>query len=130
MLPYYALSGKPMLLLQPLIQQMLRSNDKQLKYNTMLLLLRNKKPFPDSLLNYFAGLDEYRYELYKDLKDEKEANMFPAKYNNHLDLGKVHCWMKKPMINPIQLFILDRLPAAVKGKKGFVYFYKYKSKKG
>jgi hypothetical protein len=73
---------------RPLIQQMLASNDKELKYNTLLLLIRNNQVVPDTLLTYFAGLEDYRYKLYKDLKRIKAMNKFPAKYNNHLDLGR------------------------------------------
>jgi uncharacterized protein YbaP (TraB family) len=114
---------------QPLFQQMLRSNDKRLKYNTMLLLLRNNKSYPDTLLNYFASMDDYRYELYSDLKAINKLARFPAKYNNHLDLGRSNLIGKKSYGKPDTLVYLDRLPATVKGKKGLVYFYKYKTKK-
>jgi hypothetical protein len=114
---------------QSLIQQMLNSNDKQLKYNTLLLLLRNKRAIPDSLPAYFAGLDEYRYELFKNLKELKMENKFPAKYNNHLDLGKSKLMEGKSYDKPDSIVYIDRFPAEVKDKKGFIYFYKYKTKK-
>jgi hypothetical protein len=113
----------------PLIQQMLNSNDKRLKYNTMLLLLRNNKAIPDSLPKYFAGLDEYRYDLYKDLKDLKKQDKFPAQFNNHLDLGRSKLLDEKSYDKPDSIVYIDRLAAEVKGKKGFVYFFKYKTKK-
>jgi uncharacterized protein YbaP (TraB family) len=114
---------------QPLIQQMLGSGDKQLKYSIMLLLLRNNKPIPDTLPEFFASLDEYRYELYEELKRLKKEDKFPAKYNNHLDLGKSKLLKEKNYDKPDSLLYIDRLPAEIKGKKGFVYFYKYKTKK-
>jgi hypothetical protein len=114
---------------QPLIQQMLRSNDKRLKYNIMMLLLRNDKPYPDTLMSYFAGMDEFRYELYKDLKDLKKTGVFPARYNNHLDLGKSKLLDRSTYGKPDSLVYVDRLSASFKGKKGFIYFYKYKVKK-
>ncbi|MDP4262261.1 MAG: TraB/GumN family protein [Bacteroidota bacterium] len=114
---------------RPLIQQMLGSNDKQLKYNTLLLLLRNNKPVPDTLINYFAGLEEYRYKLYGDLKDMGKADKFPDHYNNHLDLGRSKLVEEKSYDKTDSLVYIDRLAAEVKGKKGFVYFYKYKNKK-
>jgi len=114
---------------QPLIQQMLNSNDKQLKYNTMLLLLRNNKSIPDTLPKYFGGLEEYRYEMYKDLKELRKEDKFPSQYNNHLDLGKSKLMEEKTYGKPDSLVYIDRLPAELKGKKGFVYFYKYKTKK-
>src|SRR5258705_12247968 len=95
----------------------------------MLLLLRNNKPVPDSLPKYFAGLENYRYQLYKDLKKLKKADKFPAQYNNHLDLGKSKLMEEKTYDKPDSILYIDRLPAQIKGKKGFVYFYKYKTKK-
>ncbi|MFI5131267.1 MAG: TraB/GumN family protein, partial [Chitinophagales bacterium] len=114
---------------QPLIQQMLGSNDRELKYNTMLLLLRNNKVIPDSLPKYFGGLDKYRYQMYKDLRRLKKAEKFPAQFNNHLDLGKSKLMEEKTYDKPDSIVYIDRLAAEVKGKKGFVYFYKYKTKK-
>ena len=114
---------------QPLIEQMLKSNDKQLKYNTMLLLLQHNKPFPDSMLKYFGSLDEYRYELYSDLKRLKKEERFPALYNNHLDLGRSRLQDEKSYSKPDTVVYVDRLNAEYKNKKGFIYFYKYKTKK-
>ena len=95
----------------------------------MLLLLRNNKPVPDTLTQYFAGLDEYRYELYSDLKELKKEDKFPAQFNNHLDLGRSKLMKEKSGDKPDSLIYIDKLPAELKGKKGYVYFYKYKTKK-
>ena len=125
LLPYWETNAT----VQPLIQQMLKSNDKKLKYNMLLLLLKNNKPFPDSLLNFFGSLDEYRYELYNDLKQMRMLTKFPALYNNHIDLGKSSLLDKKSYGKPDSVVYVDRLWAQYKGKKGFIYFYKYKEKK-
>lgn len=114
---------------KPLVQQMLSSNDKRLKYNTMLLMIDNNKPFPDTLLNYFAGMDEYRFELYTDLKKRKKQAKFPATYNNHLDLGRSSLLDKETYDKPDSIVYIDRLKADYKDKKGFIYFFKYKQKK-
>ena len=114
---------------QLLFRQILSSSDKRLKYATMLLLLRNNKSCPDSLINYFASQDEYRYELYKDLKEIKKDSLFPHQYNNHLDLGKSKMLMEKTYDKPDTLVFLDKLPTEIKWRKGLVYFYKYKTKK-
>ncbi len=125
LLPYWETNAA----VQPLIQQMLKSNDKKLKYSTMLLLLQHNKPFPDSLPGYFGSLDDYRYELYKDLKKLKRPERFPALYNNHLDLGRSSLLDQKSYGKPDSVVYVERLAAEYKDKKGFIYFYKYKAKK-
>jgi hypothetical protein len=114
---------------QPLIQQMLKSNDKRLKYNTMLLLMEKGKPYPDTLLKYFAGMDEYRYELYSDLKEHGKLDKFPSLYNNHLDLGRSALLDRKSGSKPDSLVYADRVKTTYKGKTGYIYFFKYKTKK-
>ena len=113
-----------------LMQQMLASADKQLKYTTTLLLLRNKKSIPDTMLTYFASLDEYRYDLYNGLKKIKQLDKFPARYNNHIELGRSKLISAASSYSkPDSVVYLSRLQAKVKGKKGYVYFFKYKKKK-
>ena len=114
---------------QPLFRQMLSSSDKRLKYNILLLLIRNTKTYPDSLLNYFARLDEYRYELYSDLKGLNKLSIFPRQYNNHLDLAKSKIFAERTYDKPDSLVFADKVPADVNGKKGLIYFFKYKTKK-
>ncbi|HEX5653323.1 MAG TPA: hypothetical protein VFX58_09625, partial [Chitinophagaceae bacterium] len=114
---------------QTLFRQMLQSSDKKLKYSTLLLLVRDNKSYPDSLLKYFASLDEYRYQLYKDLHRAGKAGKFPAAFNNHLDLGKSSLLQRKSYGKPDTLVYIERRAATVQGKKGFIYFFKYKNKK-
>ena len=73
------------------MQQMLTSADNELKYTTALLLLRHSKPLPDSLLPYFATMDGFRYELYKDLKDLSRPELFPSGMPVIWILRKVRC---------------------------------------
>jgi len=114
---------------QPVIEQMLRSGDKRLRYNTFMLLLRKGKSYPDTLPAYFAALDEYRYELYRDLKEMEKLSLFPGKFNTHLDLGRSALLDRSSYEKPDSVIYLQRLPAEHRGKKGYIYFYKYKKKK-
>ncbi len=113
----------------PLIGQMLRSDDKQLRYATLLLLIKNDKPVPDSLLYGFAAMDDYRYELYTDLKSSGRLKYFPARYNNHFDLGRSELMNESSYNKPDTLVYLERRQTSIRYRQGFVYFYKYKSKK-
>ena len=111
-----------------LLNQMLSSNDKRLKYNTVYLFLRQKISLPDSMLPYFAKLDDYRYELFTDLRTLKMPEKFPAQYKNQQDLSKSKLFSSS-YNKPDSLVFIDSLPATVKNRKGFVFFYKYKAKK-
>ena len=113
----------------PLFQQLLQSGDDRLKYNTMFLLIRNKRAIPDTLLRYFAGTDEYRYELYNDLKEIEQLQKFPASYNNHLDLAKSKLLVLKSYSRPDSLVFEGRIFTEYKGNKGYIYFFRYKQKK-
>ena len=111
-----------------LLKQMLSSNDKRLKYNTVYLFLRHKISLPDTMLAYFAKLDDYRYELFTDLRKLKMTEKFPADYRSQQDLSKSKLFSSS-YNKPDSLVFIDSLPASVKNRKGFVFFYKYKTKK-
>src|SRR6187401_1995805 len=111
-----------------LLRQLLSSNDKRLKYNTVYLFLRHKISLPDTMLAYFAKLDDYRYELFTDLRTLKIPEKFPAEYKSQRDLSKSKLFSSS-YNKPDSLVFIDSLPASVKNRKGFVFFYKYKTKK-
>ena len=110
--------------------QLLKTKDKQLYYDICLLMLRNKKPVPDSFFTKYAKLDDYRCQLYDDLKEFKMSDKFPAQYKTQenftrsLLLNGNHDYNK-----PDSITYIDRLPITYKNKKGWVYFYKYKEER-
>lgn len=112
-----------------LLKQMLSSSDKRLKYNTVYLLLRHKISLPDTMLMYFAKLDDFRYELFTDMRTLKMLDKFPAQYKNQQDLSKSKLFSSSYYSKPDSLVFIDSLPASLKDRKGFVFFYKYKTKK-
>ncbi len=111
-------------------EDIMKLKNKEIRFNTMLLLLRNKKPVADSLILNYAADEKYRIRLYRRFKKLKMLEKFPAKYNNQADLVKSALMSSTSYYNKYDtLVLLDKLPAESKGKKGVVYFYKYKSKK-
>jgi uncharacterized protein YbaP (TraB family) len=115
---------------QQFISQLLKSSDKRLKYSTAMLLLRNHKTLPDTMLNYFAAMDEYRYELYSDLRTNKLLNLFPSNFNSQVQLAKSKLFNVSSNYNtPDSLVYLDKLPVQFKERNGFVFFFKYRNKK-
>ena len=111
------------------LKKMLLSEDKRLKYNTVHLFLRHKVAVPDTMLIYFAKLDDYRYELFTDMKELKILDKFPTQYKNQRDLAKSKLFSSSSYSKPDSLVFIDSLPAIVKNKRGVVFFYKYKTKK-
>ena len=112
-----------------LFQQLLKSSDNRLKYNIMNLMLRNQKKIPDTLIYYFAALDEFRYELYSDLRELKLADRFPSKFKDHLSLVKSKLLTTKSYGKPDSLVFIDKFVTDHKGRRGFIYFFRYKQKK-
>ena len=109
--------------------QLLALNDKKIRYNTALLMIKNNKPVADSVLNYFAATDEYRYSFYNDLQEIGQLKFFPSKYNNKIDLAKSKLLCSKPYGKPDSVAFIEKLPAEFKSKQGYMYFFKYKEKK-
>jgi hypothetical protein len=107
----------------------MKLKNKRIRFNAMLLLLRNKKTVSDSLLNAYAADDGYRIELYRKLKTAKLLNKLPAKYNNQLDLVRSALVSASLYEKYDTLALLDKMPVWYKNKKGLVYFFKYKNKK-
>ncbi len=125
LLPFWKINENVPLFFQHLLQ----SNDKKLKYSIVVLMVQNKQNVPDSLLNYFAAMDDYRYILYSDLEEMNQLNLFPEKYNNQPDLGKSKLIDSKPYGKPDSIIYLDKLSTEFNSKQGYIYFYKYKEKK-
>ena len=113
----------------PFIQQLLTSNDRKLKYHTMQLLLRHGKPVPDTLVNFFASLDDYRYELYYDLQNMDKLALFPKAYSNVDQMVKAKLIASNDNESVDTLQLLDKIAVEHAGQKGFIYLYQYKEQK-
>lgn len=113
-----------------LFQQMLRSSNSRIQYNTLIQLIRNNKPYPDSLVKKFAEDDLYAYEFYKDLRGlQKNASVFPAASFNKVKLARSRLIMENSSELPDSIAYLDKLPMKVSGRETEVYFFRYRAKK-
>jgi len=126
MLPFYDKNpGIP-----TFFEQLLKTKDKQLYYDICLLLLRNKKQVPDSFFVRYAKNDDYRCQLYDDLKEIKMTGKFPAQYKTQENFTRSLLLKGEDSYDkPDSLTYIDRLPVSYKNKKGWVYFYKYKEER-
>ena len=115
----------------PFFDQLIKTKDRQLFYDICLLLLRNKKAVPDSFFTKFAKLDEYRSELYDDLKKIKQLDKFPAAYKTQEAITRALFYQENTerYEKPDSVVYLEKFPVEYKKKKGWVYFYKYKEER-
>ena len=109
--------------------QLLHSNDRKIRYSAMLLMIRGHKTVPDSVVDDFAAMDDYRYNLYSDLQELGESRLFPKKFDRQADLAKSKLLASKLYSRPDSVVYLDKLPAEFNSKHGYVCFFRYKEKK-
>jgi hypothetical protein len=114
---------------QPIMQQLLISADNRLRYNTAMLLLRNGRPVADTILASFAALDEFRQELYTDLKNMKREDLFPAVWKSQESMARSRLAALQSYNKPDTIAYLKKMPVQYNGGDGVVYFFKYKEKK-
>jgi hypothetical protein len=108
-------------------EQLLQTQDRRLLYNTFILLVRNNQLVPDSLFTKYAGIDEYRSELYTDLDNIHKTDRFPHQYKTQQAITKSLLVKNFNNYDKIDTLVyIDKLPVAYEHKKGYVYFFKYK----
>jgi uncharacterized protein YbaP (TraB family) len=110
--------------------QLLKSKDRRVVYDAFILLLRNNRTVPDSLLMKYAKVDEYRAMLYKDLLEMKKINLFPAAYKTQQLIAQ-SLLVNDPSYysKPDTMVYLDRLKVTYRDSAGWVYFFKYREQR-
>ncbi|WP_121357117.1 TraB/GumN family protein [Flavisolibacter nicotianae] len=112
-----------------MLGQLGKSNDVQLRFEIAMLLLRNNRPVPGSVLNEFAALDQYRYLLLEALQELDKPALFPARYKNQLDLSRSLLLNLEAYNRPDTLVFLTKKHICASEQEGEVYVFKYKEKK-
>ena len=108
----------------PMVGHLLKSNDKQLRFEIAMLLLRNHRPVADSVLNEFAALDGYRYLLLEELQELGRPGLFPAAYQNQLDLSRSLLLNLEAYNRPDTLVFLEKKQVCTDEKEGELYVFK------
>jgi uncharacterized protein YbaP (TraB family) len=71
-----------------LINKIWQLKDDQLKQSLLFKMMEKSKPFPDTLIAYFANKEECRGYLYYKLHKQKQGDLFPAKYKKQELMAK------------------------------------------
>ncbi|PZP43366.1 MAG: hypothetical protein DI598_15870, partial [Pseudopedobacter saltans] len=127
LLPFYDSNEK----VRDFFKQLLQSSNKSIQLETYIMLLKSGKKVDDTLTNYFAENDNYRFKLYEELDKLDKLDKFPSKFNTHLLLAKSELLSMDNNYNgkPDSIVYIGEQNTSVKDKSGFVYFFKYKLKK-
>ncbi|HVF81800.1 MAG TPA: TraB/GumN family protein, partial [Flavisolibacter sp.] len=112
-----------------MIAQMFSSTDNRLKYNTTLLLLRNKRRVPDTLFTYFARMDDYRYQLFADLKKLDQLSLFPASFKNKIAIASSRLLSEQSYTKLDTVVFIKKVPLQYKDRDGYIYVFKVKEKR-
>ncbi len=115
--------------IRPFITRLLQSKDDIVRLNIAVLLIRNNKEVPDSILNQLAANDKYRGALFYKLEKAGRLDKFPAAYKNQLALARSYMVMQNDNLKIDSVLFIKKSRASIKGESGMVYFFKYRVKK-
>ena len=110
-------------------EKLLQSKDAVVRLNAAVLMLRNNISIPDTVLQNLAARDQYRGRLFTRLEAAKRLDKFPAQYKDQMSLARSYLVEDKDYDKIDSVVFLKKQPAAYPGKKGLVYFFKYRIKK-
>lgn len=74
--------------IRKLFDQLLGSNDIELRFETARIMINHQKKIPDTLLTAFARDDKYRFPLYSLLEANQQLAAFPAAFRSRDQLAK------------------------------------------
>jgi hypothetical protein len=125
LIPYYQKDKN----VQHFFEGLLDSRDDMVKLNTAILMIRNHLPVSDSILLALASNDKYRSILYNKLEKINELSRFPLPFRSQNAMAKSVLQKKSDYNRLDSVSFLSRERAVIKGKAGYLYFYKYRLKK-
>lgn len=105
--------------------KLLNFKDQSIQLGTAVVMLRNKKFVPDSVLLNLAAKNEWRSKLFVALEKANLLNKFPRQYKDQTDIAKSFLAVNKMD----SIVYLSNKPITFRNKKGRVYFFKYRIKK-
>lgn len=109
--------------------KLLQSRDTALQLSTAILLIKNHKPVADPVINAIASKDKYRSKLLSGLQDINREDLFPSKYKKQDLIARSLLMDDADKKELAAIEPAGKTQVNFKGKKGYIYFYKYKMNK-
>ncbi|MEO6682938.1 MAG: hypothetical protein ABIN48_08930, partial [Ginsengibacter sp.] len=117
------------ILVQKFFNRLLYSKDQNIQLLTAVVMLRDMKEVPDSIVNNLAANDKYRAYLYRFLKRFNKLDKFPAKYKQQ-ELMARSLLVATSDYDRIDSMVLIKVITTTHLKDtGQVFFYKYRINK-
>ncbi len=114
---------------QSFFAKMLQSRDEEVRLKTAILMLRHNKEVPDSIITKLAANDRYTGSLYLGLKKAGKLNRFSTQHKTQLNIARALLLRQNEYDKMDSIVYLSKQPVTEKGKKGVVYFFKYRVKR-
>ena len=109
--------------------KVLQLKNKDAKLQAAILLLRNNKPVPDSIINMLAADDHYRVHFYNLLLLNNLTGKFPAAYKTQRSMAAGILYDTYSYQKVDSLVYIDKLQVADARNKGWLYFFRYRINK-
>jgi hypothetical protein len=108
--------------------QLLQIKSLSLRQAVVMVLIRNNRPVPDSVLQALAADDWHRARLYSDLVQAGKADRFPAEFRNQEAMARSVLFERRAEGREAEMQWVGKQHVVTKEATGTVYFFKYKVK--
>ncbi len=124
LMPFY--DKKPVV--EKFMDKLLLSKDADVQLDAAILLLKNKKDVPDSILLSLAKSDKHRADFYGALKKINLEEKFPLAYRSQQQIAKSILLAENAFGKIDSVQFVYSTDINYNGKRGRVYFFKYRVK--
>jgi uncharacterized protein YbaP (TraB family) len=108
--------------------QLLQIKSLGVRHAVVLVLIRNNRPVPDSVLHALAADDWHRARLYSDLVQAGKINLFPAEFRNQESMARSVLFDRRAEGREAEIELVGKQHVVTKDATGYIYFFKYKVK--
>ncbi|HET6253745.1 MAG TPA: TraB/GumN family protein [Puia sp.] len=108
--------------------QLLQIKSPGIRHAAALVLIRNNRSVPDSVLHALAADDRHRARLYNDLVQAGKVDLFPAEFRNQEAMARSVLSDRGIEGRESEVQLVGKQHVVTRRATGYVYFFKYKVK--
>ena len=117
------------ILVRKFFAKLLTSKNQNIQLLTAVVMLKDKKDVPDSIVNQLASRDKYRAQLYRFLKRFYIEERFPAEYKNQQLMARSLLISASDYDRIDSVVLVKTISTTYLKDMGQVFFYKYRVNK-